>query len=405
MDNICRIERVAVSRPSASSVACQCHMRTLSCCRSVLASRPQHRRSRGRRGPAAAHASATLPPQPPSPPQEPVLRDGVTLADLRLAALRARLADHCYFDCNEDSAAAAAASPTPDAPLAALLAADGLSLVAAGRSAATRWYVADDRASDTRHVVFRGVAWRDPNVDVGALTARLASAWRAQLTPGVPVYAHAGALRCAQDLWTSVEPHVRAAVAPSSAVHKIALSGHSLGGALALLTACQCRLQWGIPPALLLPVYAFGAPPVLACDSPSTLAQLLQLRGDSMRSFVLDSDPVPLVGANASVTSRAGALLGYGHHGEVFLCRWLGASSASVARLSVPTGPPPSGDGSTQTPLATGDVSSSGDGAENLSLLTLVRQALDHNRRSYTDALAWLVTLAETQEAHARQRV
>jgi hypothetical protein len=333
-----------------------------------------------------------------------VLRDGVTLADLRLAAFRARLADHCYFDCTDDSAAAAAASPTPDAPLAALLAADGLSLVAAGRSAATRWYVADDKAAETRHVVFRGVAWRDPNVDVGALTARLASAWRAQLTPGVPIYAHAGALRCAQDLWTSVEPHVRAAVAPSSAVHKIALSGHSLGGALALLTACQCRLQWGIPPALLLPVYAFGAPPVLACDSPSTLAQLLQLRGDSMRSFVLDSDPVPLVGPNgASVTSRAGALLGYVHHGDVFLCRWLGATSASVARLSVQAGPPLSGGGSMQAQsAATGDVSSSGDGGDNsLSLLTLVRQALDHNRRSYTDALAWLVTLAETQEAHS----
>ena len=329
-----------------------------------------------------------------------MLRDGVTLADLRLAAQRARLADHCYFDCDQASFEAAAGSPTPDAPLAALLAADGLSLVAAGRSAATRWYVADDRASETRHVVFRGVAWRDPNVDVGALTARLASAWRAQLTPGVPIYAHAGALRCAQDLWTSVEPHVRAAVAPTSAVHKIALSGHSLGGALALLTACQCRLQWGIPPALLLPVYAFGAPPVLACDSPSSLSQLLQLRGDSLRSFVLDSDPVPLVGANASVTARAGALLGYGHHGDVFLCRWLGATSASVARVSASAMAQSAGEGSIQSAAAASDASSAGDVADNLSLLTLVRQALDHNRRSYTDALAWLVTLAETQASH-----
>ena len=375
-------------------------MRALCCYRSVVVpSRCRHCVGRHTSTHAAAQQTSTS-------PDEPVLRGGVSLDSLQLAAVCAKLADHAYFDADPALSAASLTSEAPDAPLAALLAADGFSLVAAGRSSVTRWYVADDEARRTRHVVVRGVAWRDTRVDVPQLTTRLASAWRAQLTPGVPVYAHAGALRCAQELWADgLEQHIKAAV--RSSPKRIALSGHSLGGAIALLTACQCRLQWGIPPALLAPVHAFGAPPVLACDAPATsLPQVLQLRPDGMRTFVLDSDPVPLVwtaetplnGVNAAqlvITSRAGALLGYGHHGELYLCRWLGAGGGSVTRAAI-QGPPLTGEVEVSTangtPEETGKTT-----ADNLSLLSLIRQALDHNRRSYTDALGWLVTLAVSQ--------
>jgi hypothetical protein len=323
----------------------------------------------------------------------PVLRGGATLEALRLAARCARLADHAYFDCDtagqpnggpssgEDTAAEAA-------PLAELLAADGLRLVASGRSLHTRYYVADEHAAGlgdwagVRHLVFRGVAWRDRRVDSLQLATRLASAWRAPLAPGVPLHAHAGVLRCAEELWPCVEPHVRSALGAKGGPLRVAFSGHSLGGALALLSACACRLRAGVPPAALAPCHAFGAPPVLAVDPPQEALRLLQLPRGALRSFVLDTDPVPLVW-RADLAAQA---LGYAPQGDLYWMRWEGARAASITRR----------EGGVQA-SALVDPAAGAAMQQPLSLLALLRGALDHNRRSYSDALTWLVTLAEAE--------
>lgn len=149
--------------------------------------------------------SVVAAPLLPSP-----LRGGSTLDSLRLAARRARLSDHAYFDCDSDS-------PSGNtAPLIELLEADGCRLVAAGRTSCTSYFVADEPAARVRHVVARGVAWRDTRLDRAQLTARLASAWRTQLAAGVPLYAHAGAVAMAEELWGAVEPLAMGALAPSA---------------------------------------------------------------------------------------------------------------------------------------------------------------------------------------------
>jgi hypothetical protein len=122
-------------------------------------------RARPRAPAAARRALSSASQPPPSPPA------ALSAAELRAAARSARLADHVYADA--------------EAQTAALVAADGMAVVAQGRSAATRWLVADDAAHGVRHVVFRGVAWRDEAVDRTALTMRLAQAWPARCTPRV----------------------------------------------------------------------------------------------------------------------------------------------------------------------------------------------------------------------------
>jgi len=371
------------------------------------AARPALRRRR-------LNATAVALPQS-APPLKSPLRGGATLEALRLAARCARLADFAYWDCNLPPLPASRPPPPPEtAPLAALLAADGCRLVAAGRTGCTSWYVADEAAARTRHVVLRGVAWRDARMDTTVLSQRLASAWRTQLSPGGPLHAHAGVASMAEELWPQLEPYVEGARAPSpDSSWRLALSGHSLGGALAVLMAALCRLRAAFPPQQLAPVHAFGSPPVLA-EEGEEATRLLGLPRDGIRGFVLDTDPVPslwsgsgvgavgegggLVGALASAGSGlagvAARLMGtkFGHAGQVYFMSWEGGQSAVMELLATPS-PPPRARG-----LAGGE-------GRDFSIIGLWRGALDHNRRSYTDALALLQTLAEGAQGKAAAAV
>jgi len=189
-------------------------------------------------------------------------------------------------------------------------------------------------------------------------------------------------LSLALSFWTASDPGRRS----------LAFSGHSLGGALAVLLCALCRLRSAVPPASLAPVHSFGSPPVLApaADAP----RLLQLPQSAFRSFVLDTDPVPALwggdgggGLAAAAVRALGS--GFGHAGERYFLAWEGVSSASCQLLAEGAGLPP-----LQAPPA--------GAASPSTLLSLWRGALDHNRRSYTDALALLLRLAEEHEQRLR---
>jgi hypothetical protein len=356
----------------------------------------------------SAASAAALPPSPP-----------LSADELRSAARSARLCDHIYAD--------------DEVATAALVAADGLRVVAQGRSAATRWFVADDAERGVRHVVFRGVAWRDEDVNRTVLAARLAQAWPAALERGVPLRAHAGVAALAEVLWPDVAPHLAPAARPRGA--KLALAGHSLGGSLALLTAALARLRLGTPPASLLPIHAFGSPPVLTLERdgapPAARAappgagvlQLLQLPPRAVRLFVLDTDPVPRMWSAADPLLAAL---------RARLPRWAGgdgdpepvAASGAASALDATTAQQPLV-AAASSPVggifeAVGDVywvrweglsarcerlapeavaAALATPAEALlSPLAILRANLDHNRRAYTAALEALLALADASE-------
>ncbi|KAK9811041.1 hypothetical protein WJX73_008480 [Symbiochloris irregularis] len=168
-------------------------------------------------------------------------REDVQAAEIQTAATFARLSGLCYL---------------PQAELADALAEEGLTLVASGHTHFTRWYVAD------------GVP-------------------RALTVP-------AGLMSMVEELLNVLCPFITTP-ADGKAPRKITFAGHSLGGSLATLLTCLVRMRLHTP-AALLHCFSFGSPPVLALADGSTAHDIVKavgLKPGSLRSFVLDNDPIP----------------------------------------------------------------------------------------------------------------
>ncbi|KAK3275094.1 hypothetical protein CYMTET_16756 [Cymbomonas tetramitiformis] len=149
---------------------------------------------------------------------------------------------------------------------------EGLLYVAEGTTQYTRWCIADEfdvQGNVTiRHILVRGVDWKDEKkVDRMQLWRKLAEFWpvpfeRHSTPQDMPLVVHYGIKQVAEGVWKEVEPYLKSR--PRSA--RISCSGHSLGGAVALLLMCFCRTRLLLPTRELLPTHAFGSPPVFALE-------------------------------------------------------------------------------------------------------------------------------------------
>ncbi|KAL3139882.1 hypothetical protein ABBQ38_004176 [Trebouxia sp. C0009 RCD-2024] len=146
-------------------------------------------------------------------------------------------------------------------------------------------------------VLLRGVVWKSEEVQVMNLWQNLLRFWPVTfadslVTPAGALQAHAGMAEMANELYKQLQPHIRRA---KDLGQTIGFGGHSLGGALATLVCCLARLDQRLP-AHQVQCATFGSPPVLAHKDGKdgdTILQLLGLPAASLRSFVLDTDPIP----------------------------------------------------------------------------------------------------------------
>ncbi|KAL0056403.1 hypothetical protein WJX82_010947 [Trebouxia sp. C0006] len=110
--------------------------------------------------------------------------------------------------------------------------------------------------------------------------------------PQGALQAHGGMADMAQELYKQLECHIQQA---KTAGQTICFGGHSLGGALATLVCCHALLQLRLDPQQVQCV-TFGSPPVLAHrdgKDGNAILQMLGLPSAGLRSYVLDSDPIP----------------------------------------------------------------------------------------------------------------
>ena len=251
------------------------------------------------------------------------------------------------------------------------LAEAGLVFRAWGSSKSTRWYVADavDAGADERggavlrrHVLLRGVKWRDAGMDRVGLGLLAGNAWPRDFPCGLGergLKAHSGFLTVAEEIWPVVKPLVTdPAVGPRA---ELVFAGHSMGGTLGLLLCLLARAEGGRAPGGLRTV-AFGSPPALtstAADGAAAL-ELGGLDPANVQTFVLDRDPVPRSLLAAGPTYRAalrvagvkpllaarqflfqdsllspgGEKFLYDFEGSVFFVKWVQARGYRVTELA-----------------------------------------------------------------------
>lgn len=241
-----------------------------------------------------ARAASTRPPTALPPP--------LSAADLSAAARTARLAGAAYLP--------------DDTALRRHLDASGARLVASGAPYFTRWMVCDvpellPGAPVTRVLAARGVTWAAAGTSTLRLWQALARAWPAALIEGsdggASIGAHAGVGELARALARDVAPCL------ASSPHPILMTGHSLGGALALASALALMRDGELtaPPR----VVTFGAPPILAPltggRDPLTVAGLPP---HTVTAYVSAGDPVPrwLQTAEPVASAAAAALRAIG---------------------------------------------------------------------------------------------
>lgn len=212
-----------------------------------------------------------------------------------------------------------------DIELAQQLARKQLSLVAAGETTFTRWFVAegalpsnDPTIPRTRALLLRGVDWRGARAtgSTTSLWQSLSRCWPVPLLPTLTrppeaLLCHAGVADMAQSLWDDVGCYCSGdtgvvyagygclstalahCVYPwyTTPPHKYR---HSLGGALAVVLAIIARLTLDAPPPQC---YTFGSPPVVthsnAVASNDAALRALGLPPAALQHYVLDQDPVP----------------------------------------------------------------------------------------------------------------
>eukprot|EP00892_Ulva_mutabilis_P011155 jgi/Ulvmu1/8411/UM042_0118.1 len=201
---------------------------------------------------------------------------------------------------------------------------EGLKVIAAGDTYFTRWYIAEGeltgagtgspmvamkqsdssqpRTAARLHIFMRGVMWRSTELNSARVWQQLSQSWAVPFStpqpgarappagaPGVTVTSHKGVTDMANELFTVLDPYVKAYQGP------ITLAGHSLGGTLAKLLAARLVLERRLLPADAF-CHTYGSPAAFStsCGGRGTaVMRQLGLRDAQVRNWVLDHDPIP----------------------------------------------------------------------------------------------------------------
>eukprot|EP00882_Tetradesmus_deserticola_P013869 GHRQ01014728.1.p1 GENE.GHRQ01014728.1~~GHRQ01014728.1.p1 ORF type:complete len:504 (+),score=218.02 GHRQ01014728.1:204-1514(+) len=127
-----------------------------------------------------------------------------------------------------------------------------------GTKCPSEWFVCDDEASSTRYFVIQGSDSLDH--------------WKTNLMfepvvfedAGLGIKVHRGAYEAAQALYERFLPLVQEQV-DSDPAARVAFTGHSIGGAMAVMLMIMFRRRGVLGPQQIAPVYTFGAPAIF-CD-------------------------------------------------------------------------------------------------------------------------------------------
>ncbi|CAO2176696.1 unnamed protein product [Urochloa humidicola] len=170
-------------------------------------------------------------------------------------------------------------------------------------SSPCEWFACDEADARTRCLVIQG-------------SDSLAS-WQANLLfeptefEATGVLVHRGIYEAAKGIYEQVLPEVEAHLAAHGAGHaRLRLTGHSLGGSLAVLVSLMLVARGVVPPEALHPVVTFGAPSVF-CGGQRVL-EALGVGEDHVRSVAMHRDIVP----------------------RAFSCRYPGHAIAVLKRLN-----------------------------------------------------------------------
>ncbi|KAF6252062.1 Alpha/Beta hydrolase protein [Scenedesmus sp. NREL 46B-D3] len=155
----------------------------------------------------------------------------------------------------------------------------------------SEWFVCDDEASSTRYFVIQGSDSLDH--------------WKTNLMfepvafedAGLGIKVHRGAYEAAQALYERFLPLVQEQV-DSDPCARVAFTGHSIGGAMAVLLMTMFRRRGVLGPQQVAPVYTFGSPAIF-CDGAlgacSAVARCCPpgLKEDIIRCVIATRDIVP----------------------------------------------------------------------------------------------------------------
>ena len=112
-----------------------------------------------------------------------------------------------------------------------------------------------------------------------------------QIFQGLDILVHHGIYEAGKGLYEQVLPEILAHLAKHGDHAQIRLTGHSLGGSLAIILALMFQIRGVLTNKALLPVVTFGSP-CMMCGG-DILLQRLKLPRNHIQSIIMHRDIVP----------------------------------------------------------------------------------------------------------------
>lgn len=218
-----------------------------------------------------------------------------------------------------------------------------------GTKCPSEWFVCDDEAAATRYFVIQG----SDSLDHWKTNLMFEPVVFEDADLGIKV--HRGAYEAAQALYERFLPLVQEQV-DSDPCARVAFTGHSIGGAMAVMLMIMFRRRGVLGPQQIAPVYTFGAPAIFCdgalgtcsacitqpdgsetCSLGGTLLARLGLSEDIIRCCIATRDIVPRA-FSCDYSPVAELLRSWGPSWREHSCLAGGASGAGRRQLYVHIG-------------------------------------------------------------------